>query len=232
MLLYGVGAQHVINFLAVLDIPMPMPDDTSLVVPSAPDNIASSVASPPTNSVAMPTASPSASATHSHITQSQDRGAEFASGGADSPEDSESLIIPPDEIKEESVEEPRVCGDPDHQDPPPPKKPRGKKRKAPSSRKKKKKQKTQVPRIAAEEASDLMPVDAELPEAGESGSSFFGVSSLEAEDMLAESTKSALRKYYRCPLCPRILPSSRGFNIHVGRKHQVSNYQGNFKKQK
>ncbi|XP_070202265.1 zinc finger protein 510-like isoform X2 [Littorina saxatilis] len=37
--------------------------------------------------------------------------------------------------------------------------------------------------------------------------------------------KSAERKYYRCPLCPRVLPTSRGFIVHVSRMHHVNNYQ-------
>ena len=37
LLMYGVGASRILNFLALLDIPVPPPDDTSLIVPVSED---------------------------------------------------------------------------------------------------------------------------------------------------------------------------------------------------
>ena len=221
MLLYGVGAQHVINFLAVLDIPMPMPGDTSLVVSSSPEDV-TSVPSPATSNVATAPKSPS---TPDTFPQPQNQGVDLDSGATESPKDSELPMIPPVEIKEERVEEEKACSGEDQQSLSP-KASCGKKRKLSTSCGKKN-QKTRAPQIAVEEESDFNPSDAELEETKEPESGLPDVS-FQAVEMSAASLKSAERKYYRCPLCPRILPSSRGFNIHVGRKHQVSNYQGNW----
>ena len=80
--------------------------------------------------------------------------------------------------------------------------------------------------MAVEEEKECVPSAAKLEETEDSESGLLDIS-FEATGTLAAVYTPAGRKYYKCPLCPRVLPSSRGFNIHVGRKHQVSNYQGN-----
>ena len=87
-------------------------------------------------------------------------------------------------------------------------------------------QKTTASAMAVEEEKECVPSAAKLEETEDSQSGLLDIS-FEATGTLAAVHTPAGRKYYKCPLCPRVLPSSRGFNIHVGRKHQVSNYQGN-----
>ncbi|KAK7490994.1 hypothetical protein BaRGS_00017690 [Batillaria attramentaria] len=69
MLLYGMGASHVVNFLAVLDIPVPSPDDSSLIIPVPPVSEAASSMPMPMPAYTAPLNAPAQAGTqlqHSH----------------------------------------------------------------------------------------------------------------------------------------------------------------------
>lgn len=219
MLLYGVGAQHVINFLAVLDIPLPMSDDTSLLIPSSPD--ITSVLLPSSNNVAVAPQSPS---TSNDPPRPQNQGAYCDSAATSSSKDSKLLLTPPVEVKADRVQVVKVGDDSDSQSRSPDT-PTGTKGKLSSSCPKRN-QKIRSSHTAAEEEKEFVPSAAKLEETEDAESGLLDIS-FEVAGTLAAVHTPAGRKYYKCPLCPRVLPSSRGFNIHVGRKHQVSNYQGN-----
>ena len=220
MLLYGVGAQHVINFLAVLDIPLPMSDDTSLLIPSSPNDITSMLL-PSANNIAMTPQPPS---TSNDPPQPENQGAYCDSAATNPSKNSKLLPAQPVEVKADRAQVVKACDDSDsHSQSHSPDSLKGTKGKLSSSCPKTN-QKTRASHTAAEEEKECVPSAAKLEETEDSGllDISFG-----ATGTLAAVHTPAGRKYYKCPLCPRVLPSSRGFNIHVGRKHQVSNYQGN-----
>ena len=217
MLLNGIGAQYVIHFLAVLDIPVPMQDDAFMVMPSSPGDV-TPLQTPQPPAVESPggviqtpilTSPPPTSS--SQVCQPVNLSGTTTTGGSLA-ENSDDLLVQLDDIKHEAMQ--------------------GLSNTESLTRSSQNEKQQNKPK--AEKQQPIVSSVKSVVSASQSGgadlddteecSSFDPPA--EKEDVLPFFENSTQRKYYRCPLCPRVLPSIRGFQVHVARKHQASQFRG------
>ncbi|KAL8596209.1 hypothetical protein ACOMHN_021249 [Nucella lapillus] len=221
LLLCGAAGQHVINFLAVLNIPKPSVDDTSIttVTSPLPHPCPGTMQTMPSNEAAtsplsLPSREPSPSAKKTTFPDA------VCDRNTVSP-----LVIPMDRIKlERDQQEPAEANrrkaskihSPENETPK--SQPRRKKRDAAGDLK------NEPPGRKREAEDSAGVVDRTMTEEGEETEDGYFDDGYSQEGF-SIMQKVVRKKRYRCPVCGTVLPTTRGFHIHVVRKHQASNLQ-------
>ncbi|XP_076457683.1 uncharacterized protein LOC143291614 [Babylonia areolata] len=246
VLLFGAGGEHVINFLAVLNVPLPTPGDTSIMIPpsfNCPWSLKTTATSPSKKDAP---SSVTSSAFSSHPPREATPSHKAAcDGNARTDAGFGQLVVCMDRIKTEKNEQsgseprnnektcsPNVGGEYEQKNACGKKRDEQKGGSGTGTGKKRAEQKSGgcgLKKRKAELTDDARPnmtagPGAETEQEEQKVQVHFDDVPEEKETGFA-AQKAVPRKYYRCPLCGRVLPSSRGFHIHVGRKHQASNLQ-------